>query len=94
MMITFWFTSKKDYLNFSNRKISYDWDLSIFLIIFGFVKNRQVTHRSYMLSYFLRELWIESGAIIEKYFNEEFTWNPWNFKELNEEFKDENNVYS
>jgi hypothetical protein len=41
-------------------------------------KNSQVTHRSYALSYFLRESVserlerIERGAIIESYFYEEF----------------------
>ncbi len=65
-------------LIFQTRKALKYWDISIFLIIFGYVKNRQVTHRSYALSYFLRELVserierIERGAIIETYFYEEF----------------------
>jgi hypothetical protein len=65
-------------LIFQTRKALKYWDISIFLIIFGYAKNSQVTHRSYALSYFLRELVsernerIERGAIIETYFYEEF----------------------
>ncbi len=44
-----------------------DWHISIFLIIFGYVKNSQVTHRSCE-----RIERIERGAIIETYFYEEF----------------------
>jgi hypothetical protein len=60
------------------RKALKYWHISIFLIIFGYAKNSQVTHRSYALNYFLRELVserierIERGAIIETYFYEEF----------------------
>jgi hypothetical protein len=65
-------------LIFQTRKALEYWHISIFLIIFGYVKNSQVTHRSYALTYFLRELVserigrIERGAIIETYFYEEF----------------------
>jgi hypothetical protein len=65
-------------LIFQTRKALKYWDISIFSIIFGYAKNSQVTHRSYALSYFLRELVserierIERGAIIERYFFEEF----------------------
>jgi hypothetical protein len=65
-------------LIFQTRKALKYWNISIFLIIFGYAKNSQVTHRSYVLSYFLRELVserierIERGAIIETYFYEEF----------------------
>ncbi len=65
-------------LIFQTRKALKYWHISIFLIIFGYAKNSQVKHRSYALSYFLRELIserierIEKGAIIETYFYEEF----------------------
>ncbi len=65
-------------LIFQTRKALKYWHISIFLIIFGYVKNSQVTHRSYALSDFLRELVserierIERGAMIKKYFYEEF----------------------
>jgi hypothetical protein len=65
-------------LIFQTRKALKYWHISIFLIIFGYAKNSQVTQRSYALSYFLRELVserierIERGAMIDKYFYEEF----------------------
>ncbi len=65
-------------LIFQTRKALKYWHISIFLIIFGYAKNSQVTHRSYALNYFLRESVserierIERGAVIETYFYEEF----------------------
>ncbi len=74
-------------------------DISQFWIIFGSPKNSQVTLLYYVLSYFLRELVserierIERGAIIKKYFYEEFGMESLKFKGTNEEFKGENYVY-
>ncbi len=74
-------------------------DISQFWIIFGSAKNRQVTHLYYVLSHFLRESVserierIERGAMIQKYFYEEFEMESLKFKETNEEFKGENYVY-
>jgi hypothetical protein len=72
-------------LIFQARKALKYWHISIFLIIFSYAKNSQVTHRSYTLSYFLRELVserierIERGAIIETYFYEEFGMESFQF---------------
>jgi hypothetical protein len=74
-------------------------DISQFWIIFGSPKNRQVTHLYYALSYFLRESVserierIERGAMIEKYFYEEFWMESFKFKGTNEEFKNDNCVH-
>ncbi len=74
-------------------------DISQFWIIFGSPKNRQVTHVYYVLSYFLRESvserieQIERGAMIEKYYYEEFGMESSKFKGTNEEFKNDNCVY-
>jgi hypothetical protein len=72
-------------LIFQTRKALKYWHISIFLIIFGYAKNSQVIQRSYALSYFLRESVserterIERGALIEKYFYEEFGMESFKF---------------
>jgi hypothetical protein len=66
------------------------------LIFYRSAKNRQVTHHSYALSYFLHELVserIERGANMKRYLLEEFGMESLKFKETNDEFKGENNDY-
>ncbi len=90
---------KPEYWIFQMWSFLKNCDISQFWIIFGYVKNSQVTHRSYVLSHFLRESVserierIERGAMIEKYFYEEFGMESLKFKGTNDEFKAENYVY-
>jgi hypothetical protein len=90
---------KTKILNFSNVIISEELRYITILNFFGSPKNRQVTHLYYVLSHFLRESVserierIERGAMIEKYFYEEFRMESLKFKGTNEEFKGENYVY-
>jgi hypothetical protein len=62
--------------------------ISIFLIIFGYVKNSQVTHRSYALSFFCVSLSLRESSelrgvrLLKLIFMKNLEWNPLNFKEL------------